>query len=246
MPNKFDYNGFKLETGEITFLTFNHPKINIFSTAVLKDIVNAFEIIYSLDNIKVLVIACEGKNFLAGANIKEMYSFTPTEATEFSKLFHKVFNLVEGFPMPVIASVNGFALGGGCELVLACDLVIASESAVFGQPEIDIGVIPGAGGTQRLTARIGKLRAKDLIFTGRKVPAQEALSLGMINKVVAENKLLDETIELAKIIASKPLHCLKSSKMLINSGSMDKEIEEFSKMFSYDDRIKLMSKFVKK
>jgi len=154
--------------------------------------------------------------------------------------------MVENFPGPVIAAVNGFALGGGCELILACDLVVASDEAVFGQPEIDLGIIPGAGGTQRLRDRVGKLKAKELIFTGRKVSAGEALFIGLVNRVVSQDRFFDEAMTLARDIASKPLHCLEAAKDLINSGSMDKEIEKFSKMFSTDDQKRLMNKFIKK
>lgn len=241
-----NYNGFKLKAGEIAILTFNQPKINIFSTKVLNDLVQAMNDIYSSDDVKVLVITSEGKNFLAGADIKEMFAFSPEEANQFSRLFHKAMNLVEYLPVPVIAAVNGFALGGGCELVLACDMAVASDTAVFGQPEINLGIIPGAGGTQRLRGRIGKLRAKEIIFTGRNVSANEALSFGLVNKVVPRDNLYDYVMEIAKVIASKPIYCLKASKKLINSGSMDKEIEEFSKMFSYADQKRLMGEFIKK
>lgn len=246
MTDKTNYNGFRLDTNEITFMTFNQPKINVFSSEVLNDLIQALKALYSSKEIKVLVITSDGKNFLAGANIKEMFALSSREANQFSKLFHEAMNLIEDIPMPVIAAVNGFALGGGCELILACDLVIASDTAVFGQPEINLGIIPGAGGTQRLPKRIGKLKAKELILTGRNVSAREALSLGLINKVVTKDKLYDEVMDISKVIASKPLHCLKASKELINSGSMDKEIEEFSKMFSYEEQKRLMGKFIKK
>ena len=252
MSDKRKYHGFKLNIDEIAIITFNHPKINIFSIEVLTDFVEALNSLYSLHYIKVLVITSEGKNFMAGADIKEMATFSSSEANLFSKLFHNVMNLVEKFPRPVIAAVNGFALGGGCELILACDIVIASETAIFGQPEIKLGIIPGAGGTQRLHERIGKLKAKELIFTGREVHANEALSMGLINKVVAKDKLFDEAIDLAKSIASHPIYCLEAAKTLIDAGSMDKgrdkgmdkEIEEFSKMFSFDEQKQLMGKFI--
>ncbi|MGR3176218.1 MAG: enoyl-CoA hydratase/isomerase family protein [Candidatus Scalindua sp.] len=246
MADETNYNGFKLNSGKVSILTFNQPKVNIFSTEVLEDFIRALETLGQSRDVKVLVITGEGKTFIAGANIKEMAAYSPDDAEKFSKLFHRALNMVESFSRPVIAAVNGFALGGGCELILACDLVVASDEAVFGQPEIDLGIIPGAGGTQRLRDRVGKLKAKELIFTGRKVSADEALSMGLVNRVVSHNKLLDEAMSLANTIASKPSHCLEAAKYLINSGSMDKEIEEFSKMFSTDDQKKLMNKFIKK
>ncbi|MFQ5965842.1 MAG: enoyl-CoA hydratase/isomerase family protein [Candidatus Scalinduaceae bacterium] len=246
MPDKTNFNGFKLNIGKVSILTFNQPKVNIFSTEILEDFIHAVETLKQSRDVKVLVITGEGNTFIAGANIKEMVTFSPDDAEKFSKLFHKALNMVDNFPVPVIAAVNGYALGGGCELILACDLVVASDGAVFGQPEIDLGIIPGAGGTQRLRDRIGKLKAKELIFTGRKVSADEALSIGLVNKVVSKDKLFDDAMTLANIIASKPLHCLEVAKKLIKSGSMDKEIEEFSKMFSTDDQKGLMNKFIKK
>ncbi len=245
MPEIRQFNGFKTEINEITLLTFNNQKVNIFSTGVLNDFIAALETLRA-SKVKVLVITGEGNTFMAGADIKEMSAFTPQEAAAFARLFHKAMDLLENFPAPVIAGVNGFALGGGCELILASDIVIASEAAVFGQPEINLGIIPGAGGTQRLPRRIGALRSKELIFTGRKVSAQEALSIGLINKAVPGDALLKEVMDLAKVVASKPLQCLEASKALINSGSMGKEIEAFSSMFSYEDQKRLMKDFLEK
>ncbi|ODS31920.1 MAG: putative enoyl-CoA hydratase [Candidatus Scalindua rubra] len=246
MTDKNNFNGFKLNIGKVSILTFNQAKVNIFSTEVLEDFILALEMLGKSRDVKVLVIMGEGKTFIAGANIKEMAAYSPDDAEKFSKLFHQAMNMVENFQGTVVAAVNGYALGGGCELILACDLVVASDEAVFGQPEIGLGIIPGAGGTQRLRDRIGKLKAKELIFTGRKVSANEALSIGLINRVVSQDKLFDEAMTLARDIASKPLHCLRVAKDLINSGSMDKEIEEFSKMFSIEDQKRLMNKFIKK
>lgn len=244
MTSDKQFKGFSLKTGEITFLTFNMQRVNIFSIGVINDFIEALATLRSLKGLKVLVITGEGNTFMAGADIKEMSDFGPADALNFARLFHNAMNTLDDFPMPVIAGVNGFALGGGCELILACDIVIASQSAVFGQPEINLGIIPGGGGTQRLTKRIGRLNSKELIFTGRRIDAGEALSLGLINKVVPEDKLGEEVMSLAKIISSKPLQCLKLAKSLINSGSLEKEIEGFSLMFSYDDPKRLMKNFL--
>lgn len=245
MPEIKYFNGFKTEVDEIALLTFNNPKVNIFSTAVLSDFIRAINAFYS-SQVKVLVITGEGNTFMAGADIKEMSEFNPEQAMGFARLFHKAMNTLEGFPRPVIAGVNGFALGGGCELLLVCDIVIASEVAVFGQPEVNLGIIPGGGGTQRLARRIGKPRTKELIFTGRKVGTGEALSMGLINKVVTKDKLLEEVLSIARVIASKPMQCIELSKSLIDSGSLEKEIEGFSSMFSYEDRKRLMKGFLSK
>lgn len=246
MPVTKNYNGFKLEIDEIAVLTFNQPKVNIFSPSVLNDFVKAIKNLYSSKTLKVLVITAKGSTFLAGADIKEMSSFTPEDARKFSQLFHKAMGLVEEFPLPVIAGVNGYALGGGCELTLVCDIVIASDRAVFSQPEINLGIIPGAGGTQRLKKRIGENRAKELIFTGRRVLAEEALGMGLVNKVCPSEKLYDEVMGLAGLITSKPVHCLAACKRLINSGSLREEIEDFKRMFSYEEQKRLMDGFLKK
>ena len=245
MPEIRQYNGFKIEVDEITLLTFNNPKVNLFSTPLLNDFIEALEVIRH-SKVKVLVITGEGNTFMAGADIKEMSDFTPGQATDFSRLFHKALNRIEEFPRPAIAGVNGFALGGGCELILACDTVIASESVVFGQPEVNLGIIPGAGGTQRLAARIGRMRARELIFTGRKVNASEALAIGLINQIVPKDELMGEVISLAETIASKPLQCLEASKSLINSGSLEKEIEAFGLLFSCEDQKRLMRDFLER
>ncbi len=246
MSNKNNFNGFKLDSGKISVLTFNQARVNLFSTEVLSDFIRALKILEQSKEIKVLVITGEGHTFIAGANIKEMVKFSPDDAEKFSKLYHQALDIMKSSSWPVIAAVNGYALGGGCELVLACDLVVASEQAVFGQPEINLGIIPGGGGTQTLRDRIGKLKARELILTGRSVSANEALSIGLVNMVVSHDKLFDEAMTLAEDIASKPLHCLEVTKSLINSGSMDKEIKEFGKMFSSDDQKRLMDKFIKK
>jgi enoyl-CoA hydratase/carnithine racemase len=246
MSDKNNFNGFKLDSGKVSILTFNQARVNLFSTEVLSDFIRALKILGQSKEVKVLVITSEGNTFIAGANIKEMARFSPDDAEIFSKSFHQALNMIKNSSSPVIAAVNGYALGGGCELVLACDLVVASEEAVFGQPEINLGIIPGGGGTQSLRDRIGKLKAKELILTGRRVSADEALSIGLVNMVVSHDKLFDTAMTLAEDIASKPLHCLEVIKNLINSGSMDKEIKEFSRMFSADDQKRLMDKFIKK
>lgn len=246
MSDKNNFNGFKLNSGKVSILTFNQARVNLFSTEVLSDFIRALKILGRSKEVKVLVITSEGNTFIAGANIKEMVKFSPDDAEKFSKLYHQALDIMKSSSWPVIAAVNGYALGGGCELVLACDLVVASEQAVFGQPEINLGIIPGGGGTQTLRDRIGKLKARELILTGRSVSANEALSIGLVNMVVSHDKLFDEAMTLAEDIASKPLHCLEVTKSLINSGSMDKEIKEFSRMFSADDQKRLMDKFIKK
>lgn len=234
---------FRLETGEVGILTFNSPKANILSTAALKELIGAMDSLRA-GEAKAVVITAEGGSFIAGADIKEMSGFSQKDAAAFAALFHRAMNVIEEFPCPVIAAVNGFALGGGTELTLACDMVVASEAAVFGQPEINLGIIPGGGATQRLSRRVGLLMAKEMIFTGRRVNAAEALAIGLVNKVVPKDKLMDEAMAVARAIASKYVQCLAAAKSLINSGSLGKEIDAFGRMFSYGDPKRLMDEFL--
>ncbi|MBI5888515.1 MAG: enoyl-CoA hydratase/isomerase family protein [Deltaproteobacteria bacterium] len=234
---------FRLEAGEVSVLTFSSPGANILSTAALVRLIDAMDSLRA-DEVKAVVITAEGGTFIAGADIKEMSVFSQKDAGAFAALFHRAMNIIEEFPCPVIAAVNGFALGGGAELTLACDIVIASEAAVFGQPEINLGIIPGGGATQRLSRRVGGLKAKEMIFTGRRVNAAEALAIGLVNKVVAKDKLMDEAMAVARAIASKPVQCLAAAKSLINSGTPGREIDAFGRMFSYDDPKRLMDEFL--
>lgn len=236
---------FRLEAGEVSILTFNSPRANILSTAALAALIDAMDTLRA-GEVKAVVITAEGGTFIAGADIKEMSVFSQKDAADFAAFFHRAMNIIERFPCPVIAAVNGFALGGGTELTLACDIVIASEAAVFGQPEINLGIIPGGGATQRLSRRVGGLKAKEMIFTGRRVSAAEALAIGLVNKVVTKDRLMDEAMAVARAIASKPIQCLAAAKALINTGTLGKEIDAFSRMFSYDDSKRLMDEFLSK
>lgn len=238
--------GFSVEMGAVTIITFNNPRVNILSTPVLKALCAALDKIAADKTVKALVITGKGGTFVAGADINEMSGFGPNEAAQYARLFHRCMNTIEAFVRPVIASVNGYALGGGCELVLACDVAVASDAAVFAQPELGLGIIPGAGGTQRLASRIGVMRAKELIFTGRKVSASEAAAIGLVNRVVPKDGLLDSVLEMARTIAQKPVHCVEAAKLLIEHGTLEREIEVFASMFSYDDRKALMEEFLEK
>ena len=246
MPKNAGYNGFKLEISEISTLTFNRPGVNLFSTAVIKDFIKAVKSLKAFKGLKVLIIANEGRTWLAGADIREMAPFTRTEARKFSASFHEAVALVEDLPAAVIAAVNGFCLGGGLELILGCDFVIASHSSVIGAPEINLGIVPGGGGTQRLPARIGKLRAKELVLTGKRLSADEAAGIGLINKSVPAEKLAEEVSKLANLIAGKPPQCVRAAKKLINSGTLAKEITEWSGLFTHEDQKRLMGEFLKK
>jgi enoyl-CoA hydratase len=171
------------------------------------------------EKISVLVLTGAGdKAFVAGADIRELATFNALQAKAFAKKGHRAIGKLQSFPIPVIAAVNGFALGGGSEIALACDFIYASENATFGLPEITLGLIPGFGGTQRLPRLIGKNKAKELIFTGRMVPAVEAEKIGIVNKVCPADSLMEEVLKTAIVIASKGRVSLRAAKEAINSG----------------------------
>ncbi len=208
------------EKDNIGILTINRPKaLNALNTALLKELLDAVRRIESEKELRVLVITGSGeKAFVAGADITELSGLNPVEAAEFTKLGHSVMEAIEQLPIPVIAAVNGFALGGGLELALSCDFIYAAKSAKLGLPEINLGIIPGFGGTQRLARRIGSARAKELIFTGKMITAREAETLGIVNRVVPAESLMEVTIETAKIIASKGAVSLYAAKQAITCG----------------------------
>ena len=206
------------------------------------------------DSVKVVVVTGAGdKAFVAGADIKEMVTQTPLEARKFMQSGHDAFNALERLEKPVIAAVNGFALGGGCELAMACDIIIASEKAKFGLPEVGLGLHPGFGGTQRLPRLVGTAKAKELIFTGDMIGAEEALRIGLVNKVVPHDKLYEEVEGLAKKLMSKGLLAIKLAKGAIDRGSevdldmgLAYEIESVSLTFSTEDIREGMNAFMEK
>lgn len=175
---------------QIALLTLNRPEaLNALNSKTLEELDLIFESLENTEDILGVIITGEGRAFAAGADIVQMKDYKCEDARNYAGYAQKVFNRIEALEKPVIAAVNGYALGGGCELSLSCDFRIASEKAVFGQPEVDLGVIPCFGGTQRLTRLVGIGRAKELIYTGRKVKAQEAYEIGLVNKVVPGERL---------------------------------------------------------
>jgi enoyl-CoA hydratase len=209
--------------------------------------------IKSDDEIRIVIITGEGNSFVAGADIKEMMEKSPIAAREFTKYGQHVLKRLEDLEKPVIAAVNGFALGGGCELALACDMIIASDNAKIGLPEVSLGIHPGFGGTQRLPRLIGKARAKELIFTGDMITAQEAERIGLVNKIVPQDKLLDECRNLGARILTRGPVAVKLAKSAINRGNemtldegMAYEIETVSLTFSTEDKTEGMDAFMSK
>jgi enoyl-CoA hydratase len=180
---------------------------------------DALDKIISDKTIKVLILTGEGeKAFVAGADIAHMVNLSPLQLKEFSRNGQEILFRLEKLPIPVIACVNGFALGGGCEIAMACDFIYASETARFGQPEITLGVIPGFGGTQRLSRLVGKAMARELCMTGAMINAQEAKDMGLVNKIFPKDKLWDETMKTAGLIAAKGKVALRAIKECIGRG----------------------------
>ena len=210
---------YEVEEG-IATITFNRPKaLNALNAALLGELSDALDKIAADEEIRVLILTGSGdKAFVAGADITELATFNSLSAKSFATFGHGVIDKLEKLPIIVIAAVNGFALGGGTEIAIACDFIYASENAKFGQPEINLGLIPGFGGTQRLPRLIGTNMAKELIFTGKMVSAAEGNQMGLVNKVVAPEVLLEEVMKVAKEIAAKGKVSLRAAKQAINNG----------------------------
>lgn len=216
---------FREEEG-IATITFNRPEVlNALNADSLKEFSHALDEISDDENIRVLILTGAGeKSFVAGADITEFPKFNALKAKLFSEMGHDLIHKLQKLPIPVIAAVNGFALGGGCEVVIACDFIYASENAMFGLPEINLGIIPGFGGTQRLPRLIGKNMAKEMIFTGKMIPAVEAHRIGLVNKVCIPDQLMDDVVKTAKTIVSKGKVSLRAAKQAINNG-MDVDLK---------------------
>ncbi|MFH1991215.1 MAG: enoyl-CoA hydratase-related protein [Pseudomonadota bacterium] len=210
---------FQVEDG-IATITFNRPKtLNALNGDLLKEFSHALAEITANKDIRVLILTGAGeKAFVAGADITELATFNALDAKRFSDMGHTLMNRLQALSIPVIAAVNGFALGGGSEIALACDFIYASENAMFGLPEINLGIIPGFGGTQRLPRLVGKNMAKELIFTGKMISAKEAQAIGIVNTVCSREALMDEVIKTARILALKGKVALRAAKQSINNG----------------------------
>ncbi len=204
----------------IALITFNRPKaLNALNTELIEELSDAIDTVAGDENIRVLILTGEGeKSFVAGADVKELATLNPLQARHISETTQKTFAKLEALPIPVIAAVNGFALGGGSEVALSCDFIYASDNAKFGLPEINLGIIPGFGGTQRLPRLVGPKMAKEMIFTGKMISADEAKTIGMVNKVCTQEALMDEVKKTAKVMASKGKVSVRAAKHAINSG----------------------------
>jgi enoyl-CoA hydratase len=204
----------------VGLLTFNRPKaLNALNSKTLEEVREVVVNVEQDESIRVLVLTGAGdRAFVAGADITTFQTLNPLQARHFAEIGQGIFFMLEELPKPVIACVNGFALGGGCELAMSCDFIYASDKARFGQPEINLGLIPGFGGTQRLARLIGRAKAKELCMTGEMIDAQQAKELGLVAKVFPPEQLLDETMKTAKLMAARAPGVLRSLKQLVNRG----------------------------
>ena len=221
--------------GAVAVLTIDRPKaLNALNPEVLADLKAAFEAI-DQNAVRCVVLTGAGdKSFVAGADIGSMSTMTKAEGEAFCKLGNDIFLTIENFPLPVIAAVNGFALGGGCELAMSCDIRICSDNAVFGQPEVGLGITPGFGGTQRLPRLVGMGMAKQLLYTARNIDAPEALRIGLVNAVVPQAELMETAVKMANTIARNAPIAVRACKKAVNEGmqvSIDKAVEIEEKLF---------------
>jgi enoyl-CoA hydratase len=239
---------------KIGILSINRPKaLNALNSQVLEELDEAIEMIKKDEEVHILIITGEGRAFVAGADIAEMKDMDMFEAREFAEKGLKLFRKIELMEKPVIAAVNGFALGGGCELSMCCDIRIASQEAKFGQPEVGLGIIPGFAGTQRLPRLVGLGRAKELIFTSDMIDAEEAYRIGLVNKVVLAEKLMVEALAMANKIISKGQIAVRFAKDAMNMGietdietGMNMEKDLFGLCFATYDQEEGMEAFLEK
>jgi len=241
-------------SGAIATLTFNRPKVlNALNLEVIGEFGQAISELPKPPEVKVLVLTGAGRAFVAGADISVLEGLDPLGAKEFARKGQSLLLALEALDIPVIGCVNGFALGGGCEIAMACDFVCASEEAKLGQPEINLGLIPGFGGTQRLARLVGKARAKELCMTGRIITAQEAFAMGLVTRVFPTESLLEETLKIATAIAEKGPVALRAIKHVIDNGfdvdlnnGCALETDAFSICFASPDQKEGTSAFLEK
>lgn len=240
--------------GAVGLITINRPQaLNALNSQVLEELDEAFSGI-DLNTIRCVILTGAGeKSFVAGADIGEMSTLTKAEGEAFGKKGNDIFRKIETFPIPVIAAINGFALGGGCEISMSCDIRICSENAVFGQPEVGLGITPGFGGTQRLARLVGAGKAKEMIYGARNIKADEAYRIGLVNNVYPLEELIPAAKKLASIIAANAPIAVRNCKKAINDGlqvGMDEAIviEEklFGDCFETEDQKAGMGNFLEK
>ena len=237
----------------VTVTVSREKALNALNEATLRELLNFFQSSWEDKSIGCVIITGAGKAFVAGADISQLAEYDVKKAAETSGLGLYLMKTIENFPRPVIAAINGFALGGGCELAMACDIRLASEKAKMGQPEINLGIIPGYGGTQRLSRLVGRGKAKQLILTGAMIDGREAYRIGLVDEVYPAEELMDKAMEMAKLIASKAPRAVTAAKECINRGldinlsaGCDLEKVNFGAIFATDDSREGMKAFLEK
>ena len=254
MKEPYETIKWSMEKG-IALVMINRPEaLNALNSQVFTELRQIFTELEKDDRVRVIILSGEGeKAFAAGSDVTEIQKCSVIEAMEFAVMANHTQEKIESFPKPVIAAVNGFALGGGCEMAMSCDIRIASTNAKFGQPEINLGIIPGGGGTQRLSRLIGLGRAKELVYSGEMIDAQRAYEIGLVNRVVSPEELIEEARKLASKIARKSLPILMLAKEALGCGfdldldnALKFEIECFANCFDTEDHQEGIMAFIEK
>lgn len=249
------YSNIKYEVKDkLAVITVNRPQaLNALNMDVLDEMTDAFTAIRTDQEVQAVIVTGEGRSFVAGADIAEMSKLNALEGRYMMEKGHRLMNMIESLPKPVIAAINGFALGGGCELAMACDIRLASEKAKFGQPEVGLGIIPGFGGTQRLSRLVGKGMAKYLILTAGMIDAAEALRIGLVERVLPPDQLAEEAEKTARAIMSKAPVAVATAKNAIDNGyDMDMksasayEVQSSVVCFASADKKEGMAAFLEK
>jgi enoyl-CoA hydratase len=240
--------------GGVAVLTIDRPeKLNALDPQVTEEIGQALLELESEAPRAIIVTGAGERSFVAGADISAMSSMSPLEAKRFSEIGHAAMALLDRSPIPTIAAVNGYALGGGCEVAIACDIRVAAENATFGFPEVGLGILPGMGGTQRLPRLIGPALAKELIFTGRRIGSEEALRIGLVNRVVPQGEALDAAREIAAEISANGPLAVRYAKTAANKATdvdlisgLEYEADQFALLFATEDAREGMGAFVER
>ena len=240
--------------GNIALITINRPEaLNALNSKVISELEQAVAAVEADTSLGAMILTGEGRSFVAGADIAEQCPMDPAAGRKWGQWGSALMRRIELLPIPTIAAVNGFALGGGCELAMSCDIILASEKAKFGQPEVGLGITPGFSGTQRLPRRVGMAKAKELIFSGKMIKAEEAEKIGLVNAVYAPEELMNGAMEMAKSFAANAPVAVRYAKSCIDRGmqmDMDSAIayenELFALCFATDDQKEGMTAFLEK